>query len=112
MTKEIDIFSNLRELRDERTASDIGVTADNEVAVINKIAEKNGFTKRESVVKKRLYTDQFNVRCRAGVNDLIDDMVYVMKVRKQQLLESAILALLEREGLTPLIKKYKTIIAR
>lgn len=81
---------------------------------IEKVAEKQGFTKREPDNKKKMsvYKEQFNARCREGINDLSSDILYFQKIKKQELLEEALLAYLEKNKLDNLIAKYQAIISR
>lgn len=86
-------------------------TSDDEKKLIEEIAKKQGFTKREPEIRSQSqYTEQFNVRCKSGLNELANDIQYLCKIKKQVLLEQAILAFLEKEGVDSLLAKYHDII--
>ena len=80
---------------------------------IEKIAEEQGFTKREQEQKnKSNYTEQFNVKCKEGFSDLITDILYQQKeskLKKQELLEESMLAYLEKNNFKELLEKYKLL---
>ena len=80
--------------------------------VVEKIAEQQSFTKREFDKKRSIYQEQFNARCRKGINDLAFDIIYLKKIKKQELLEQALLAYLEKNNLNDLIAKYHNIIPK
>ncbi len=79
---------------------------------IQEFAEKQGFTAREGSekLKKTPYTKQFSTRCREGMEDLILDIVYRKKIKRQNLFELSILAYLEKNNFQDLIEKYKGIL--
>ena len=80
-------------------------------SAIEKISEDQGFTKREVDSKKKsAYSEQFNARCKKGMNDLTSDILYHKKIKKQVFLELAIKAYLEKESLDILLSKYQAII--
>jgi len=80
---------------------------------IEKVAIEQGFTKREQEKKSRSnYTEQFNVKCKEGVNELIIDILYEQKknkLKKQELLEDALFAYLEKNNFKDLLEKYKLL---
>lgn len=80
---------------------------------LEKVAEQQGFTKREQESKsKSSYTKQFNVKCKEGMEDLVTDILYQKredKLLKQELLENALFAYLEKNGLVDLIDKYENL---
>lgn len=80
---------------------------------IEEIAKQQGFTKREQELKsKSEYTKQFNVKCKDEMNDLVTDILYHQKdskLKKQELLEEAMLAYLEKNNLLDLVDKYKML---
>ncbi len=83
---------------------------ESEQRAIRSIAAKRGFTEREKGKKKTSYTDQYNVRCRKGMSELVNDISYALKSQKQKVFERAILALLEKNDLIELIDKYNRIL--
>jgi len=80
-------------------------------SAIEQLSEDHGFTKREIDAKKKSsYSEQFNARCKKGMNDLTADILYNKKIKKQEFLELAIKAYLEKENLDSLLLKYQAII--
>jgi hypothetical protein len=84
-----------------------------DIKKIEEIAKIQGFTKREHDQKnKSNYTEQFNVKCKEGLGDLITDILYQQKdakLKKQELLEESILAYLEKNNFKELVEKYKLL---
>ncbi len=81
------------------------------VNLINKIAKNHGFTSREPGAKiENPYTTPMGFRTREEMKELIDDICYYKKLKKQVLFEQAILAFLKQEKMTDLIEKYRIIV--
>ena len=81
--------------------------------VIEAVANQYGFTKREpnsKPDKKNIYVEQFNVRCRNGMNELVADIMYMKKLKKQELLELALKAYLVENKLETLNEKLTIIL--
>lgn len=81
------------------------------VNLIKKIAKNHGFTSREPGLKiENPYTTPMGFRTREEMKELIDDICYFRKLKKQVLFEQAILAFLKQEEMTDLIEKYRIIV--
>lgn len=95
-----------------KNTKSVKTTSESEKQAIEEVAKQQGFTKREPDVNKKepVYVEQFNARCRKGINDLASDILYLQKIKKQELLEGALLAYLEKHGFDRLIAKYQNII--
>lgn len=89
----------------------VKTTSESEKQAIEEVAKQQGFTKREPDINKKtpVYVEQFNARCRKGINDLASDILYLQKIKKQELLEDALLAYLEKHGIDSLLAKYQAI---
>ncbi len=74
--------------------------------------EKLGFVSREPKKRRRVspYTAQFGGKCREGMKDLFQDIGAHMNCYDTETLEKAILALLEKEKLYELQKRFKKIV--
>jgi len=84
-----------------------------DVGLIEKVAKNHGFTSREPSLKSKVenpYTTPMGFRAREQMKELIDDICYFKKLKKQILFEQAILAFLEQEEMTNLIEKYRAIV--
>ncbi len=96
----------------EKNKSD-NIRKKEEMPIIEKSAEKHGFTKREYKSNGELYSHQFNSRCSSVLSEIINDIAYRQRLKKQDILELAILAFLEQNGLEDLLEKFnKNIINR
>ena len=82
--------------------------------LVEQVAEQAGFPSREAKKKRRRrkpspYIDQLNMRCRAGMKDIFQDLGERLDVRDYTTFEKAIRALIEKEGFTDLLKEYDEI---
>tara|TARA_B100001996_G_C18562365_1_gene555095 strand:- start:260 stop:586 length:327 start_codon:yes stop_codon:yes gene_type:complete len=80
---------------------------DKEVQQIEGAAKQHGFTPREYKSNSDIYTHQFNSRCRAVIKDIVADIAYHARMKKQDILDLAILAFLEKYNMKDLIDKYQ-----
>lgn len=86
--------------------------------LVEEAAEESGFPSRDPNKKQRRrrkpspYIDQLNIRCRAGMKDIFQDLGEYLDVRDHTTFEKAIKALIEKEGLNDLMSKYDEIITR
>jgi len=73
---------------------------------------KLGFVSREPKKRRRVspYTAQFGGKCREGMKPLFQDIGERMDCYDTETLELAILALIEKEGLSDLKTKYAELI--
>ncbi len=81
---------------------------------LKQIAELEGFTsrqpqKRKIRRKKSPFTSQIGIKVRPEVRDLFQDIGGYLNVYDHTTFEKAILALLEKEGASELLRKYKLI---
>ena len=81
-------------------------------AKIYKEAEKLGFVSRQPIKRRKVspYTDQFGGKCREGMKALFQDIGEHLGCYNTETLERAILALIEKEGLDDLAKRYKSLV--
>ncbi|WP_299497350.1 hypothetical protein [uncultured Shewanella sp.] len=87
---------------------------------IKKVSEDLGFVSREpsKTIKNRRknkaspYTTQKNFKVRSGVKELLDEIGIALDTTDYCILEDAILALIEKEGLDHIKSKYETIITK
>jgi chromosomal replication initiation ATPase DnaA len=83
--------------------------------LIEQVAEQAGFPSRDPNKKQRRrrkpspYIDQINIRCRAGMKDIFQDLGEYLDVRDHTTFEKAIKALIEKEGLADLKNKYEKV---
>ncbi len=81
---------------------------------IKKVAEESGFPSRENKVRRRIrqqspFKNQLNLKCRDNMKELFQDIGAYLDVRDHTTFERAVLALLEKEGATDLLQKYRNI---
>lgn len=81
---------------------------------IDKVSEKAGFVSREPKKRRRVspYSAQFGGKCREGMKELFQEIGERMGVYDTQTLESAIFALIEKQGFDDLKEKYNKLIER
>lgn len=75
--------------------------------------EINGFVSRNpnnSRRKRSPYTHQFGGKCRLGMKSIFQEAAYRLNVNDTQALESAILALIEKEGFDDLKKEFNRLV--
>lgn len=79
------------------------------------VAEKSGFTSRESSGRQRRrrrkspFTDQQAIRIRPGMKDLFQDLGEYLDVMDHTTFERAILALIEKEGNEEHSRRFKEL---
>ena len=81
---------------------------------IEKVAEESGFISRVNKTRRRKrqqspFKNQLNLKCRDNMKELFQDIGEYLDVRDHTTFERAILALLEKEGTTELLQKYRDI---
>lgn len=81
---------------------------------IKKVAEESGFPSHENKPRRRIrqqssFKNQLNLKCRDNMKELFQDIGNYLDVRDHTTFERAILALLEKEGATELLQKYRNI---
>jgi hypothetical protein len=81
---------------------------------IEKVAEESGFISRVNKTRRRKrpqspFKNQLNLKCRDNKQELFQDIGDYLDVRDHTTFERAILALLEKEGATDLLQKYRDI---
>lgn len=82
--------------------------------VIKKVAEESGFISRQPTKKRKArrrspYTVQTNIKTRNGMKELIQEVGERMNAYDQEVIETAIQALLEKENMTDLMKQYDAL---
>lgn len=82
--------------------------------IIKKVAEESGFPSRENKARRRIkqqspFKNQLNLKCRDNMKELFQDIGDYLDLRDHTTFERAILALLEKEGATDLLQKYRNI---
>jgi len=79
---------------------------------MEKEGRKLGFVSRQPKKRRRvsLYTAQFGGKCREGMKDLFQDIGEHLGCYDTETLEKAILALIQKEGLEDLEKRFQVII--
>ena len=81
---------------------------------IEKVAEESGFVSRINKARRRKrpqspFKNQLNLKCRDNMKELFQDIGAHLGVHDHTTFERAILALLEKEGATELLQKYRDI---
>ena len=72
-------------------ASEIKSSKINDISQVEELASKAGFTNREAPKRNtNNYNEIFSVRCIDGMNDIISDISYMNKIKKQHVLEEAL----------------------
>jgi len=81
---------------------------------LTKESAKYGFVSREVPRRRRVspYTAQFGGKCREGMKPLFKEIGERLDCYDTETLERAILALLEKEGLSDLLERYNQITDR
>ena len=81
---------------------------------VKEVAAASGFTSRQPrkkrVKKRSPYVVQTNLKTRAGMKELLQELSYRLKKYDQETFELAILALLEKECIEDLKKEYQDLI--
>ena len=78
---------------------------------VQEVASQSGFTSRQAkkrrVKRRSPYTVQANLKTRLGMKELLQDLSDRLDKYDQETFELALLALMEKEGMTDLIERYK-----
>ena len=81
--------------------------------IIKEVAEKSGFTSRQPRPKRGIpkspFTVQNNLKSRPRIKDLFQEVGCRLKVYDHTTFERAILALIEKEGMTDLLEEFREI---
>lgn len=81
---------------------------------VKKVAESSGFTSRQPTKKRSKkrspYIVQTNLKTRIGMKELMQSVSDRLDVYDQTTFELGLLALMEKEGMDDLVKKYRKLV--
>lgn len=88
--------------------------SEEEKHAIKQSAEQSGFISREPRIRRRKpvspYKIQLNLKVRDGIKELFQDLGERLHVHDKTVFERALLALLEKEGQSDLLQRYREIV--
>lgn len=105
-TKDKPVTGNVDDARSVRPKTQIDPKRIEQAALDHGFATDGGGRRR----RRSVHTDTIAVKVRPGMRDLIEDMCYFRRLKKQELFEAMVHAWLQTEDMPELRDKYHTII--